>query len=77
MKTEVSPGVWRLRVFAGRRANGTPIQITKTIHAPGENPKPGAGSRLADSELAKMVSRVADRIPIPEPPAMRVLAVVG
>jgi integrase len=58
-KTEVSPGVWRLRVFAGRRANGTPIQITKTIHAPGENPKPGAGSRLADSELAKMVAKVA------------------
>lgn len=56
-KTEVSPGVWRLRVYVGRRANGTPIQITKTIHAPGENPKPGAGSRLADSELAKMVSK--------------------
>ena len=58
-KTEVSPGVWRLRVFAGRRANGTPIQITKTVHAPDKNPKPGAGSRLADSELAKMVSKVA------------------
>ena len=58
-KTEVSPGVWRLRVFAGRRANGTPIQITKTIHAPDQSPKPGAGSRLADSELAKMVSKVA------------------
>jgi hypothetical protein len=27
---EVRPGVWRLRVYAGRRANGTPVQIRKT-----------------------------------------------
>jgi integrase len=58
-KTEISPGVWRLRVYAGRRANGTPIQITKTVRAPDKNPKPGAGSRIADDELAKMVSKVA------------------
>ena len=55
-KTEVSPGTWRLRVFVGRRANGTPIQRSKTIHAPDKNPKPGAGTRLADRELAKMIS---------------------
>lgn len=58
-KTEISPGVWRLRVYAGRRANGTPIQISKTVRAPDKNPKPGAGSRLADRELAKMVAKVA------------------
>ncbi|MGH9093358.1 MAG: hypothetical protein ACRDZR_18555 [Acidimicrobiales bacterium] len=33
-KTEVRPGVWRLRVFAGRLANGTPIQKTKTVVTP-------------------------------------------
>jgi integrase len=55
-KTEVAPGVWRLRVFVGRNAKGNPVQHSKTIHAPGKNPKPGAGTRLADSELAKMVA---------------------
>jgi hypothetical protein len=29
--TEMKPGVWRLRVYAGRRENGTPIQLTKTL----------------------------------------------
>jgi integrase len=58
-KTEVNPVVWRLRVYAGRRANGTPIQITKMVRARDKNPRPGAGSRLADSELAKMVAKVA------------------
>src|SRR5271157_5258009 len=56
-KTEVSPGVWKLRVYAGRRPNGTPIQISKTVHAP--EPKPGAGARLADRELAKLVAEVS------------------
>jgi integrase len=56
-KTEIRPGVWRLRVYAGRRANGSPIQIAKTIHA--ADSKPGAGSRLADRELAKMVADVS------------------
>lgn len=56
-KQEISPGVWRFRVYAGRRPNGTPIQVTKTIRAPER--KPGAGSRLADSELAKLVVRVS------------------
>jgi hypothetical protein len=46
-----------LRVYAGRRANGTPIQISKLVHAPER--KPGAGALLADRELAKLVSEVA------------------
>jgi integrase len=56
-KSEIAPGVWKLRVYAGRRPNGTPIQVTKTVHAPER--KAGAGSRLADSELAKMVTSVS------------------
>lgn len=55
-KTEVAPGVWRLRVYVGRNANGSPIQRAKTIHAPDPHPKPGAGKRLADRELAKMIA---------------------
>ncbi|MGH9207172.1 MAG: hypothetical protein ACRD1G_11525 [Acidimicrobiales bacterium] len=59
-KTEVSPGVWRLRVYAGRRANGTPIQITKTIRINTKGtPKRGTGVRRADEELAKMVADVS------------------
>jgi integrase len=56
-KKEVSDGVWRLRVYAGRRENGTPIQITKTVRGP--DTKPGSGSRLADRELAQMVADVS------------------
>lgn len=46
-KTEVRPGVWRLRAYAGRRANGTPIQIRQTFHG---------GARAADKALAKLVT---------------------
>ncbi len=53
-KTETKPGTWRLRVYAGRGPNGSPIQIAKTIHGP--DSKPGSGSRLADRELARMVA---------------------
>jgi integrase len=56
--TEVRPGVWRLRVYAGRRANGTPIQIRKTVEA--KDARPGAGKRLAERELATMVAKVAN-----------------
>jgi Phage integrase, N-terminal SAM-like domain len=56
-KADVSPGVWRLRVYAGRRPNGTPLQITETLHGPDK--KEGSGSRLADRRLAKMVSDVS------------------
>ncbi len=65
-KTEIRPGVWRLRVYAGRRANGTPIQVTKTLDTRAkandgtpQAVKPGAGKRLADKELAKMAATVA------------------
>ena len=58
-KSEMRPGVWRLRVHAGRRPNGSPIQITKTLDTTGGKPaKPGSGSRAADAELAKMVAKV-------------------
>lgn len=60
-KTEMRPGVWRLRVYAGRRANGTPIQISKTFFSPEAlkgRARPGDGTRLADRELAKMVAKV-------------------
>ncbi|MGA2305179.1 MAG: hypothetical protein ABSH29_13390, partial [Acidimicrobiales bacterium] len=56
-KTETSPGVWRLRVYAGRRASGSPIQLTKTVRGP--DSKPGSGTRLADRELANMVAQVS------------------
>jgi integrase len=56
-KTEVAPGVWRLRVYVGRNAKGFPVQRSKTIRVDG-NPKPGAGTRLADRELANMIAEV-------------------
>ena len=55
--TEVRPGVWHLRVYAGRRDNGSPIQIRKTVEA--KDPRPGAGRRLAERELAAMVAKVS------------------
>jgi integrase len=61
-KTEVRPGVWRLRVYAGRRASGSPVQITRTLVTPEAakgRAKPGDGTRLADRELARMVAQVA------------------
>jgi integrase len=56
-KTEISPGVWRLRVYVGRNAKGSPIQRSKTIRAPER--KPGAGTRLADREIAKMIAEAS------------------
>jgi len=55
--SEIRPGVWRLRAYAGRRANGTPVQITKTVRA--NEARPGAGRRLAERELAAMVAYVS------------------
>ena len=55
---EIAPGKWRLRVYLGRNSKGMPILRSKTIHAPGE-PRPGAGRRIAQRELAKMVAEVA------------------
>jgi integrase len=61
-KTEIRNGVYRLRVYVGRRANGSPIQITKTFRSPeaikrGKKCPPGAGTRLADDMLAAMVDK--------------------
>lgn len=61
-KQEIRPGVWRLRVYAGRRANGTPIQISKTLITPEAQKgraRAGDGTRLADRELAAMVAKVS------------------
>ncbi|MHB8289573.1 MAG: tyrosine-type recombinase/integrase [Acidimicrobiales bacterium] len=61
-KTEIRPGVWRLRAYVGRRSNGTPIQITKTLVTPEAKrgtARPGDGVRLADRELARMVAGVS------------------
>ncbi len=57
-KSERRPGVWKLRVYVGNRPDGTPIQVTRTLDTTGgkSTAKPGSGSRLADRELAKMVS---------------------
>jgi integrase len=48
-KTQIAPGVWRLRAYVGRRPNGTPIQASKTFHG---------GSRAADDELRRFVEQV-------------------
>jgi integrase len=56
-KQEIAPGVWRLRVYVGRNASGNPVQRSKTVHAPVH--KPGAGTRLADRELAKMITEAS------------------
>ena len=56
-KREIRPGVWRLRVYAGRGPNGSPIQITKTVKA--AESRPGAGVRLAERELAAMIAEVS------------------
>lgn len=55
-ETEVAPGLWRLRVYIGRVAKGKPVQRSKTIHTGDKNAKPGAGTRLADRELADMIA---------------------
>ena len=62
-KTEIAPGVWRLRVFTGSyRPNGSPIVVSRTFKAPER--KSGAGSRLADRELSKLVTEVsAGKVP--------------
>jgi integrase len=57
-KTEVSPGVWRLRVFTGNyRPNGSTIVVSRTVRSPDQ--RSGAGSRLADRELAKLIAEVS------------------
>ena len=50
-----------MRVYVGRRANGTPIQVTKTVRAPlpkgAKSRRPGSGKSLADKELASMLDK--------------------
>jgi hypothetical protein len=53
---ETAPGVWKLRAYVGRKPNGQPIQISKTVHT--GDVRPGSGRRAADRALAKLVSEV-------------------
>jgi integrase len=55
--TEIQPGVWRLRVYAGRRENGTPIQLAKTLRT--HAGRKGAGKGEAEVALADMVAKVS------------------
>lgn len=48
-KSEVRPGVWRLRVYVGRDHNGSPIQKSRTFRG---------GSRKADDALRQFVTEV-------------------
>ena len=51
-KTQLTAGVWRLRVYAGRRLDtGSPIQVSRTFRG---------GSRDADSALAALVTEVTE-----------------
>jgi len=54
---EVRPGVWRLRVYVGRKENGQPIQVTKTVR--GTEERAGSGKRMAQRELAAMVAKAS------------------
>jgi endo-1,4-beta-D-glucanase Y len=50
-KTEIAPEAWRLRVYAGRRASGTPIQIRKMVEylKPVRKETEDAGNSQADT----------------------------
>jgi integrase len=49
---ERSPGVWWLRAYVGRNSAGKPVQISRTVRG---------SKRLAQAELAKLVTEVAER----------------
>jgi len=50
-KTEIRPGVWRLRAFVGTdAATGNPRQVSRTVRG---------GGRLADAELARFITEAA------------------
>ncbi len=58
-KREVRPGVWRLRAYTGRRRpDGSPVLVTRTVYA--SDRRPGAGARIAERELAKLVTEVSE-----------------
>ena len=46
---QVKPGVWRLRVYVGRKPNGQPIQASKTVRG---------GKRDAEDELRRFIGQV-------------------
>jgi hypothetical protein len=50
--TERSPGVWWLRAYVGRSSSGKPLRVSRTVRG---------GKRLAQAELAKLVTEVAER----------------
>ena len=61
--TESAPGVWRLRVFTGKRtASGSPKQVSRTYRyvPPKGSARPGDGRRKAEAELAKLIAEVAN-----------------
>ena len=54
--TEIRPGVWHIRVYAGRNANGSPIEKCRTFKG---------GKRAAERGLAKLLTQVGDgKVPI-------------
>ena len=55
---EIRPGVWQLRVFVGRDANGRPVQKSRTVDS--GTGKVNAGVREARAALTKMKSEVEE-----------------
>ena len=51
-KTEVKPGVWRLRAYVGLNNNGNPVQVSRTVRG---------GIRAADKALRNMLQEVDDK----------------
>ena len=45
-------------MYIGRNENGSPIYRSKTVRAPGSNPKRGEGKRLASEALRDLVAEV-------------------
>lgn len=55
-KRELSPGVWQLRVYVGRAADGRVVHRHKTVHG---------GVRAADAALRRLVDEVeGERVPL-------------
>lgn len=55
---EIRPGVWALRIFVGRRPNGSPVQRRRLVDS--GTGRIGAGVREARTELAKMRAEVQE-----------------
>jgi len=55
---EIRPGVWALRIFVGRRANGSPVQRRRLVDS--GTGRVGAGVREARTEMAKMRAEVEE-----------------